>query len=69
MTPEVKRLNKIDSQLAEAKRILGDATAVYNEASAAFSAVAKPLWEERENLLCNLPDDADYGNGQGGPGE
>jgi len=57
-----ERLHGIDSQISEAERILADAKAVYNEASAAFSAVAKPLWEEREHLICNL-DDGDQGGG------
>jgi hypothetical protein len=58
---DVKRLREIDSQLAEAERIFGNATAIYNEAAATFSAIVKPLSEERENLICNLDAGGDNG--------
>jgi hypothetical protein len=59
-----ERLNEIDLQLAAAHEKYNAAWLVYDEAGNAFISVAKPLWEDREHLICNL--DSDDQDGQEG---
>jgi hypothetical protein len=47
------RMEAIDAQLVEARAKLDAAEAVYRQAQEAYLTETKPLFAEREQLICN----------------